>query len=77
VQPFSSFKLKDYIIRFTNTLDPNEGNGLGIKWPQYDIKKLQNLLFQDSSLFPMRIIAYDYRKGPMDYVANLSLIYPI
>ncbi|KAI9450245.1 carotenoid ester lipase precursor [Russula earlei] len=70
-------ELKDYIIRFTNNLDPNGREGLGIPWPKWDPKKPQALIFQDSILSPLVIRDDNYRSSPLDYVGNLSLRYPI
>ncbi|KZV67946.1 carotenoid ester lipase precursor [Peniophora sp. CONT] len=77
VQSFGDFALKDYIIRFVVNLDPNGKQGLGIPWPRYDNQKRQSMMFQDSSLFPLRVVKDDYRDAPLDFIANLSIIHPI
>ncbi|KAH9971439.1 hypothetical protein BJV74DRAFT_244844 [Russula compacta] len=69
--------LKDYIIRFTNNLNPNGNVGLGIPWPKWNPDKPKALIFQDSLLFPLVIGDDNYRAQPLDYVANLSIRYPI
>ncbi|KAI9454056.1 carotenoid ester lipase precursor [Lactarius psammicola] len=70
-------ELRDYIIRFTNNLDPNGNKGLGIPWPQWDPKKPKAVIFQDSTLFPLIVGDDNYRTDPLSYVANMSLLYPI
>jgi acetylcholinesterase len=70
-------EIRDYVIRFTNNLDPNGKNGLGIPWPKWDARKPKALIFQDSALFPLVIGNDNYRTDPLSYVANMSLLYPI
>ncbi|KAI0053997.1 alpha beta-hydrolase [Auriscalpium vulgare] len=74
---FGDGELKDYVIHFTNNLDPNGKTGKGIPWPQYDVKQPQAIVFQDSILFPIIKIKDDYRSQALDFVANLSLLHPI
>ncbi|KAH9167333.1 carotenoid ester lipase precursor [Lactarius sanguifluus] len=70
-------ELRDYFIRFTNNLDPNGKRGLGVPWPQWDPKKPKAVIFQDSALFPIVIGDDNYRTDALNYVANMSLLYPI
>jgi acetylcholinesterase len=70
-------ELKDYIIRFTNTLDPNGKEGLGIPWPQWNPAKPKALVLTDSILSPLIIDDDNYRSRALDYVGNLSIRYPI
>ncbi|KAH9073429.1 carotenoid ester lipase precursor [Lactarius deliciosus] len=70
-------ELRDYFIRFTNNLDPNGKRGLGVPWPQWDPKKPKAAIFQDSTLFPIIIGDDNYRTDALNYVANMSLLYPI
>ena len=63
--------------RFTVNLDPNGNQGMGIPWPRYDTQNRRSMMFQDSSLFPLRVVKDDYREAPLDFIANLSLIHPI
>jgi acetylcholinesterase len=69
--------LKDYVTRFTNNLDPNGKNGLGIPWPKWDPRKPKAIIFQDSMLFPLIIGDDKYRPDLLNFVTNMSLNYPI
>jgi len=71
-------ELMNNIIWFTNNLDPNgdTGQGPNVIWPQWDLQKPKALLFQDG-LHP-RVIADDnYRTAALEFVRNMSLLYPI
>jgi acetylcholinesterase len=70
-------ELKDYIIRFTNKLDPNGREGLGIQWPKWDPKRPRALIFKDDANSRLVIDRDDYRANALNYVANLSIRYPI
>ncbi|KAI0052207.1 carotenoid ester lipase precursor [Auriscalpium vulgare] len=77
INSFGNGELKDYVIRFTNNLDPNGKTGMGINWPQYDVAKPKAAVFQDSTFWPMIVTDDNYRNQALDFVANLSLIHPI
>ncbi|KAI0322092.1 carotenoid ester lipase precursor [Amylostereum chailletii] len=77
VNSFGDGELKDYIINFVTSLDPNGGSSVPVKWPQYDLSKPQAVVFQDSTLFPVKVVDDTYRAAPLDFVANLSLLHPI
>ena len=70
-------ELKDYIIQFTNNLDPNGKEGLGVPWPQWDPAEPKALIFTDHILSPLIIDNDTYRSSALDYVADLSLRHPI
>jgi acetylcholinesterase len=70
-------ELRDYVIRFTNNLDPNGRNGLGVPWPQWDPRKPKAIIFQDDILFPIVLGDDNYRTDPLNYITNMSLLYPI
>jgi len=70
-------ELRDYILRFTNSLNPNGREGLGIEWPKWDPAKPKALILQESTFFPLIIGDDNYRSRALDYVANLSIRYPI
>ena len=70
-------ELKDYIIRFTNNLNPNGREGLGINWPQWNPANPKALVFTDQMLSPLIIDDDNYRTRALDYVGNLSIRYPI
>jgi acetylcholinesterase len=67
----------DYILRFTDTLDPNGSRGLGIPWPKWNPDKPKALILQDSALFPLIIGDDNYRSRALEYVTNMSIRYPI
>lgn len=70
-------ELRDYVIHFTNNLDPNGKNGLGIPWPQWNSQKPRAVIFQDDVGFPLVLGDDNYRTDPLDFITNMSLIYPI
>ncbi|KAH8995061.1 carotenoid ester lipase precursor [Lactarius hatsudake] len=72
---FGGQELTDYFIYFAGNLNPN--GDLGIPWPRYDVRNPTALVFQDSPFFPVIAGADDYRIGPLNFVANLSLLHPI
>ncbi|TFY59875.1 hypothetical protein EVG20_g7629 [Dentipellis fragilis] len=72
-----SGELRDYIISFTTSLNPNVGDSGNIKWPRYDPNNPQALVFQDSVVFPMKVEYDNYRSSALDFVANISLLNPL
>jgi len=74
-------ELRDYVIRFVNTLNPNNGPGVGVPWPKWDSDPLHPtgrvIIFQDDTFFPIVLGNDDYRTDALSYVTNMSLIYPI
>lgn len=70
-------ELRDYVIRFVNNLDPNGEPRLGIPWPQWDPRHPKAIILQDSKFFPIVLGDDNYRTDQLDFIANLSLIYPI
>jgi acetylcholinesterase len=70
-------ELRDYVIRFVNFLDPNGGTGPGVPWPRWDPRRPRVIVFQDPMLFPIVVAEDNYRTDALNFVANLSLIYPI
>ncbi|KAH9966977.1 Alpha/Beta hydrolase protein [Lactifluus volemus] len=77
VDSFGPGELRDYVIHFTNNLDPNGDLGLGIPWPKWDPRNPKAVIFQDSTLFPVVIGDDNYRTDPLSFVGNMSLLYPI
>ena len=67
----------DFVIRFTNNLDPNGKKGLGVPWPQWDPRKPKALILQDDIFFPQVLGDDNYRTDPLNFVVNMSLLYPI
>ncbi|KAH9024966.1 carotenoid ester lipase precursor [Lactarius hengduanensis] len=72
---FGGQELTDYFIYFARNLNPN--GDLEIPWPRYDVRNPTALVFQDSPFFPVITGADDYRIGPLNFIANLSLLHPI
>ncbi|KAI0298095.1 carotenoid ester lipase precursor [Multifurca ochricompacta] len=70
-------ELMDYSIQFANNLNPNGDKGLGVPWPQWNSRDPKLIILQDSDLFPIVHGKDDYRTDPLNYVANMSLLYPI
>jgi carboxylesterase type B len=70
---FQGGALQDYIIHFTNELDPN---GLSaFRWPQYTTNNPNQLIFSDS--LPQQSVEKDtYRQSQMDFLTHLSLNVP-
>ncbi|KXN88427.1 Lipase 4 [Leucoagaricus sp. SymC.cos] len=72
---FLGQELRDYVIRFTNNLDPN-GNGLfDFQWPKYTTANPKQLVFLDG-LIPLTIQDDTYRKDQMDFLTQLTLAVP-
>jgi len=69
-------ELMNNIIWFTNNLDPNGHSG-PVVWPQWDPQNPKALVFQDSLLIPQLIIDDNYRTDAMEFMRNISLLYPI
>ena len=70
-------ELMDYFIRFTNNLDPNEREGLGIYWPKWDPAKPKALILTDDIRAPLVIEDDNYRSCALEYFENLTIRYPI
>ncbi|OSC99767.1 carotenoid ester lipase precursor [Trametes coccinea BRFM310] len=65
--------MADYLIRFATNLDPN-GDG-AVDWPRYSNDHPQLLTFQDGAV-PLTLSSATYRFAGMEFLTNLSLIYP-
>ena len=70
-------ELRDYVIRFTNNLNPNSKKVFGVPWPQWDPRKPKAIIFQNDILFPIVLGDDNYRTDPLNYITNMSLFYPI
>ena len=77
---FAPDDLTDYIIQFVATLDPNGGsNRTAIPWPRYDPAARKMLLVRELEGEDERLAIGrdDAREEAMEYVAALSLKYPL
>ena len=78
---FNSFgpggELTDYFIRFANNLDPNGREGLGIHWPKWESSNPKALVLTDEIHSPLIIDDDNYRSRALEYVENLSILYPV
>ena len=78
---FNSFgpggELMDYFIRFANDLNPNGHEGLGINWPKWEVSNPKALVLTDEIHSPLIINDDDYRSHALEYVENLSILYPV
>ncbi|KXN88429.1 Lipase 1 [Leucoagaricus sp. SymC.cos] len=73
---FLGQEFRDYVIRFTNNLDPN-GNGLfDLQWPKYTTANPKQLVFLDG-LIPLTIQDDTYRKDQMNFLTQLTLAVPV
>ncbi|KDR85818.1 hypothetical protein GALMADRAFT_84978 [Galerina marginata CBS 339.88] len=66
--------LDDYLVRFVNNLDPN--NGTGIAWPEYTSESPSLYTFPTLGRDP-ELSDDTYREAPIQYLMNLSLAYPL
>ncbi|KAH9051979.1 carotenoid ester lipase precursor [Lactarius vividus] len=71
-------ELRDNIIWFTNSLDPNGETGTGseVTWPQWDPRDPKALVFRDG-LLPLVIADDNYRTDALMFMRNISLLNPI
>ncbi|EIW81564.1 carotenoid ester lipase precursor [Coniophora puteana RWD-64-598 SS2] len=66
--------MTDYVVRFAANLDPN--GDTGISWPKYTTDAPNMLAFQDG-FTPQAIEQDNYRVDAMQYLANVTLQFPI
>ncbi|KAG9227336.1 hypothetical protein CCMSSC00406_0004125 [Pleurotus cornucopiae] len=72
---FGSGDLAEYIIHFTNALDPN-GNGI-TSWPKYTADTRKLMTFQDQLLQPRIITQDNYRQEAIAFLTAVMLAHPI
>jgi carboxylesterase type B len=73
---FLGQELQEYLIRFTNKLDPNSNSLLSFNWPQYDLTNKRVLVFRDG-LIPQAIGKDDHREDAMDALNAITLTNPV
>ncbi|OJT05053.1 hypothetical protein TRAPUB_4118 [Trametes pubescens] len=68
--------LADYVIQFTNTLDPNGASNRTIPWPRYDplARSMLTLLPGDT---PLEIVPDTARLEAMAGLTGLSIAFPL
>ncbi|KAF8971835.1 carotenoid ester lipase [Flammula alnicola] len=72
--------LDDYLVQFINNLDPNLNRTRDPRlprWPEYTSQAPLLYTFPNISIFPVTLSNDTYREGPMQYLMNLSLAYPL
>ena len=78
---FAPDDLTDYIIQFVATLDPNGASGSAsnrtIAWPRYEPATRRMLVLREGEGEPLSIGRDDAREEAMEFVAALSLKYPL
>ncbi|TFK40488.1 carotenoid ester lipase precursor, partial [Crucibulum laeve] len=75
VNVFGGGELADYLIRFTNNLNPNPV--LGLQWPKYSVASPQLMTFTDTPIFDQSITTDTFRKEAMDYLTTVTLQNPL
>ncbi|KAI0644305.1 carotenoid ester lipase [Trametes meyenii] len=70
---FGGGDMTDFLIRFVNTLDPNDGRG--VHWPVYNIKSPRLLEFTEGKT-PLKVIPDTFRKEANEFLAQLGLENP-
>ncbi|KAL9714100.1 hypothetical protein Ac2012v2_002409 [Leucoagaricus gongylophorus] len=73
---FIGQELRDYVIRFTNKLDPNGGGLFDFNWPKYTTNSPKQLIFLDG-LIPQVIGEDTYRQEQMNFLTELTLAVPV
>ncbi|KAH9012205.1 Alpha/Beta hydrolase protein, partial [Lactarius hengduanensis] len=66
--------LTDYLIHFTTNLNPNGGSSP--QWPRYTTSSPQLLTLLDGPV-PANITLDTYRVDAMEFITELSLVYPL
>ncbi|KAH9038800.1 alpha beta-hydrolase [Lactarius pseudohatsudake] len=66
--------LTDYLIHFTTNLNPNGGSSP--QWPRYTTSSPQLLTLLDGPV-PAKITLDTYRVDAMEFITELSLVYPL
>jgi acetylcholinesterase len=64
--------MDDYLVRFTTTLNPN--NGTGVVWPQYTPTSPQ--LYTFPTLGSPTVTIDNYRANGLSVLAELGIKYP-
>ena len=69
--------MQEYLIRFTNNLNPNSNSLFSYTWPKYDLSSKQLLVFQDNILFPLTTTKDDHREAAMNALIQITLANPV
>jgi carboxylesterase type B len=73
---FGIGEIKDYVIRFTSTLNPNGGKLLAFPWPQWDNNQRTILSIKDG-IIPLALNTDDFREDQISFLIDYSLKNPI
>ncbi|KAF8305166.1 carotenoid ester lipase precursor [Clavulina sp. PMI_390] len=75
---FGTGEFRDYLIAFTNSLDPNNA-GLTPSWPKWTSSNPVSMgLLDDAVIIDLRTVLNDtYRQAPIDYLNQLAYQMPI
>ncbi|KAF6755849.1 carotenoid ester lipase [Ephemerocybe angulata] len=71
---FLGQEMQEYLIRFTNNLDPN--SLLSFTWPEYNLDTKRLLVFKDGIL-PLETDKDDHREAAMDALNQITLVNPV
>jgi acetylcholinesterase len=74
---YGTGELRDYLVHFVNTLNPNGDSGVTFNWPQYTNDEPQLLTFLDDIVTPLVITEDTYRVPGMGLLTQLSLAEPL
>ena len=77
--PLETTELRDYLINFVNTLDPNQGTQESLPdWPEYTNEDPIMLVTnpQQYGVPPITFTPDTYRSDAIDLLIDLSRIYP-
>jgi acetylcholinesterase len=65
-------ELRDYVIRFTATLDPNGGNPIAFPWPKWN-NGTKVVLEMIDGIVPLVLGTDTFRSDAIDFITHFSL----
>ncbi|RXW22492.1 hypothetical protein EST38_g3355 [Candolleomyces aberdarensis] len=69
--------MQEYLLRFTNNLNPNSNSLFSYTWPKYDLSSKRLLVFQDNILAPLTTTKDDHREAAMNALIQITLTNPV